>query len=47
MDIISGCLDEASDKKLDGRASKHEYILGKVRECVKDLHRIDKNGNCA
>ena len=44
VDIISGCLNDASDQKVSGRASKHEFMLGKVRDCVKDLHRIDKNG---
>ena len=46
VDIISGCLNDASDQKVHGRASKHEFMLGKVRDCIKDLTKIDKNGKC-
>ena len=44
MDVITGCLNEASDHRVEGRASKHEFMMKKVRECIKNLHRIDKNG---
>ena len=39
-DIVYGCLEEASEKRREGRAIKHEYMLEKVRNCIKDLKRI-------
>ena len=43
-DLIKDCLNQATDVKADGRQDKHEFMLNKVRDSVKDLHRLDKNG---
>ena len=44
VDLITDCLNDASEAKLDGRRCKHEFMLGKVRDCVNDLRRLDRNG---
>ena len=29
VDVITGCLNEASDHRVEGRASKHEFMMKK------------------
>ena len=42
VDIIEKCLEEMAENH--SREDRHTFMLEKVRRCVKNLYRTDKNG---
>ena len=44
VDIVYGCLNELEE--CHDRSQRHAYVLKKVRECCKELNRLDSRGNC-
>ena len=44
VDIVYGCLNELEE--CHGRSQRHAYVLKKVKECCKELNRLDSRGNC-
>ena len=42
VDLVYGCIETMSTKL--NRESRHNFMLKRVRECMKDFSKLDKNG---